>query len=173
MITEPGARPEAWLYEALSAARLRPYLAGADGDPDAAWALYQWNLDVCAAFYAPLHWCEVALRNAMHDALRAHYRTDHWWDAAPLDANGRAMVAKARSGQAERKGRPAAPDDVVARLTLGFWVSLVSRGHSYDREFWHKSLHAAFPHYSGKRRDLHRELNAIRGFRTVDCTTVR
>lgn len=60
-----------WVLKTLSPARMTPYLAQTAGDVGAASA--QWNLSVCAAFYSPLHWLEVALRNAMHETLRDHF----------------------------------------------------------------------------------------------------
>lgn len=53
----------------------------------------------------------------------------------------------------------------MAALTFGFWVSLVSRGVSYDRKLWVPALHRAFPNFSDRRRKLHSELDAVRHFR--------
>jgi hypothetical protein len=57
---------------ALSAARMGTFEAAAgvqsDDDP-AALLLYAWNAEVSGAFLAPLHVCEVVIRNAVSDAL--------------------------------------------------------------------------------------------------------
>ncbi|ASO18614.1 hypothetical protein FHR81_003022 [Actinoalloteichus hoggarensis] len=50
----------------------------------------------------------------------------------------------------------------MAELSLGFWVSLISRGQSYDRTLWVPALHRAFPHYQGKRKVLHDNLTTVR-----------
>src|ERR1700721_1161807 len=54
-------------------------------------------------------------------------------------------------------------DDVVAGLSFGFWVSLLSR--TYDRYLWVPALHKAFPHYSGSRRELFDNFDAMRRLR--------
>lgn len=156
-----------WLRVTLSSPRLNRYLAAADGDIQGTLSLYQCNLDLSAAFYGPIHWLEISLRNALHDTLRTKYGRDDWWKAAPLDDNGRRMVSAASSKVRRSSPRRAetCPDDVVAHLTFGFWVSLLSRGDNYDRNLWVPTLHHAFPNFSGPRRVLHRELNHMVGFR--------
>lgn len=47
-------------------------------DDPAALALYVWNAEVSGAFMAPLHICEVVIRNAVSDALAA----DIWSEMA-------------------------------------------------------------------------------------------
>jgi hypothetical protein len=133
------------------------------GDPDAAMELYRWNIDVSSAFYAPLHFLEVGLRNAQHRRLVGQFGQEDWWHAATLTGRGPGMVDAAVRTAAARANRPSVPDDVVTELHLGFWVSLVSR--SYDRSLWVPSLHAAFPHHRGRRKDLHGELETMRLFR--------
>ncbi|TDD69993.1 hypothetical protein E1293_35185 [Actinomadura darangshiensis] len=152
-----------WTRGALSPARLAPYLAAVDGDLAAAMRLYWWNLDASAAFYGPLHWLEITLRNALHAELcRAHGRRD-WWASARLLGDGPRNVAQAKSKlRARGVTRPSA-DDIVAELTFGFWVSLLSR--RADRYFWVPALHRAFPEFAGPRRELHAELNTARRFR--------
>jgi len=44
---------------------------------------------------------------------------------------------------------------MVAQLSFGFWVSLLSSGAGYDRHLWVPTLHRAFPCYSGSRKNLH------------------
>ncbi|WP_203923445.1 hypothetical protein [Rugosimonospora africana] len=55
-------------------------------------------------------------------------------------------------------------DDVVAELQFGFWTSLLSnhRGSQYGRLLWVPTLHRSFPHYHGRRRDLHDNYEAMR-----------
>ncbi|MDR7302039.1 hypothetical protein [Haloactinomyces albus] len=150
----------------------RATLAG--GDVDVAFRLYQWNPEVCSAFYGPMHWLEIGLRNALNDTLRGHYGRDDWWTSAPLDDNGHRMVGNARGELVEEARRkkhsrrnvmePCA-DDIVAKLAFGSWVSLLSRGKAYDRYLWVPLLYKAFPNYSGPRRPLHSELEKMRRLR--------
>ncbi|MGW5571988.1 hypothetical protein ACWEVD_12360 [Nocardia thailandica] len=150
----------AWIPQALSTARYAPYLARAGGDAGFAQQLYDWNVSVSKEFYTPLNWLEVCLRNAVHDRLSAKWGRPDWWAAAPLDRLGTDAVARAH---AKIKGRPATTDDVVAQLTFGFWVSLLSSAN--DRVMWVPCLHKAFPNYRGPRKVVHRELETIRLFR--------
>lgn len=153
-----------WLHRNVSEPRLRPYLAATGGDVEAALELYQWNIAVASAFYTPLHWLEVTLRNALHHELRQHFVRPDWWTTAPLDDNGRRAVARAQAQLARRKAG-ACSDDLVTELSLGFWVSLLSRGRAYDRTFWVPALHRAFPHQSVRRDELHADLFRILHFR--------
>ncbi|MDX6743047.1 hypothetical protein [Actinocorallia sp. A-T 12471] len=139
----------------LSAPRFAPYLRHTAGDADRAGRLYWWNIEAAGAFYGPLHCLEVALRNALHDCLAAHFGRADWWEAAPLKRPNRHQVRAAEAkARTKTRGRWTA-DDVVAELSFGFWVSLLSRG--YDRHLWRPALdrQRAFPQYRGSRGDLH------------------
>ncbi|MEV4072327.1 hypothetical protein ACGFJC_28430 [Nonomuraea fuscirosea] len=148
-----------WIERVISVPRFAPYRDTSPSDSLIAWDLYQWNIDVSQAFYGPLHWLEISLRNAEHDRLRERYGRENWWIVAPLDRTDAEKVAAARA-QLRRKG-VAAPsaDDIVAELSFGFWVSLLNR--KYDRHLWVPALHAAFPHYRGRREPLRDNLDAM------------
>ncbi|MFE7765809.1 hypothetical protein [Streptomyces sp. NPDC057438] len=147
-----------WMARDLSLPRLRRYIRAAHGDARAAERLYWWNVEASAALVGPLHCLELALRNALHSALVRHHGRPDWWEAAPLNERSRRLVDSA-SRSCGRRLRRTTPDDVVAELTLGFWVSLLSSG--YDRHFWVPVLHSAFPHYGGRRDDLYRDLTSL------------
>jgi hypothetical protein len=151
-----------WIRDVLSPPRFAPYLAKTDGDMAAAIQLYWWNVDISAAFYAPLHCLEVALRNAVHQQLAITVGRTDWWVVVPLHENGLRMVEDARGKLAARACTGTA-DDVVAGLSFGFWVSLVS--NTYDRSLWVPCLHKAFPCYRGPRRRLHSDLRTMLLFR--------
>jgi hypothetical protein len=158
-----------WFEQTFSAPRLRPYLRAAGGRPEAAMRLYRWNVEASEALYTPLHYVELAVRNALHGCLARKYGRPDWWDVAPLDGGGQELVAKARrkcegneGKRARKQARPRRPvtvDDVVTELTFGFWATLlVSR---YDRVFWVPTLHNAFPYYTGRRDALYDDLHAV------------
>lgn len=153
-----------WMRKTFSAPRLDAYVRATNRDAVAAGRLYWWNVEISGAFYGPLHCLEMVLRNAMHDQLRSTFAQDAWWTVAPLQASGARMVAEARE-KCRRRGRdPVSADDIVAELTFGFWTSLLSnnRHSQYDRQLWVPSLHRAFPHYRGRRRDVHDNLETMR-----------
>ncbi|TDD66974.1 hypothetical protein E1298_39805 [Actinomadura rubrisoli] len=154
-----SSHPPVWLHQALSQARFTPYRLAASGDMERALRLYWWNVEVSAALYGPLHCLEVALRNALNERLQTAYDRADWWESAPLTPDGRFKVERAQTNARKnlRRGRrrPLVPDDVVAELTFGFWVGLLSRTN--DRAFWVPTLHRAFTGYSGRRDILYKE----------------
>jgi hypothetical protein len=151
-----------WIRDALSAPRFAPYLAKTSGDLYTAIQLYWWNVGVSAAFYAPLHCLEMALRNAVHQQLAVKFGRTDWWEIAPLNKSGIRIVADTRSKLATR-ARPSTADDMVAELSFGFWVSFVS--NTYHRSVWVPCLHKAFPFYRGRRGPLHSDLHTMLLFR--------
>ncbi|WP_305789618.1 hypothetical protein [Symbioplanes lichenis] len=153
-----------WMYRTFSVPRLQAYARATQSDVARAERLYWWNVEVYGAFYGPLHCLELALRNSLHDVLRTSYGRADWWTSAPLQAEGLRRVEETRRKRERRGRRPALPDDIVSDLSFGFWTSLVSNSPSsqYDRLLWVPHLHAAFPHYRGRRRDLHHHLEAMR-----------
>lgn len=151
-----------WIRDAISAPRFAPYLARCRGDLAAAVDLYWWNIEVSAAFYAPLHCLEVSLRNAAHQQLTRRFGRTAWWQVAPLTRVGSRMVADAEDKLVAR-GRERTSDDMVAALSFGFWVSLFSS--RFDRSFWVPCLHRALPHYRGPRREVHSDLHSTLLFR--------
>ncbi|MBM0238287.1 hypothetical protein JNW88_16030 [Micromonospora sp. ATA32] len=149
-----------WMRDFFSLPRLEPYLGAAKADASLAVALYWWNIKVSQAFYLPLGRLEVAVRNALHTRLRARYERADWWAAAPLTENSSRLVEQARSKCARRGRRQPSADDVVAQLSFGFWVALIST--VYDRRLWVPTLHRSFPYYSGQRGQLHQSFETMR-----------
>ncbi|MFE7075331.1 hypothetical protein ACFU96_35085 [Streptomyces sp. NPDC057620] len=152
---------------------MKPYLRAAGGDPEATMRLYRWNVEASEALYVPLHYVELAVRNALDGCLALKYGRPDWWSVAPLDAGGQGQIVKARSKceekevkrarKQQRRRRPVTVNDVVTELTFGFWATLlVSR---YDRVFWVPTLHKAFPYYTGRRDALYDDLWALVGLR--------
>jgi hypothetical protein len=156
-----NAEPPPWIHEVLSPPRFAPYLATTGGDAVAAVQLYWWNVEVSEAFYTPLHCLELTLRNSMHRKLQSRFVRPDWWSAVELTAYGTRTVSDAKRKLISRRTSSFGADDIVAELPFGFWVSLVSRGASYDRTLWVPTLHLAFPHYHGKRQPLHDNLQSI------------
>lgn len=147
-----------WITKALSEPRFASYIADCDGDVAAAWRLYTWNIGISAAFYPLLHLVEITLRNSLHRELAARFSCTDWWLAAPLNEHGQRLVKQAQEKVSALRS-PQNADDVVAELTFGFWVSLVSK--TYDRALWVPALHRAFPYYRRRRDALYAELKQV------------
>jgi hypothetical protein len=152
--------------DAMSAERLAPYEAACGGDVAAALRLYGWNSQVSAAFYWPLQNLEIVLRNALHREMSALFGRPDWWirRVVNLHADAARDVRRARE-KLVRRGKEATPSRMVAELSFGFWVSLLGKGNDYETRLWRPALYRAFPHYSGRRQPLHRQLDSVRLFR--------
>lgn len=71
-------RHTAALIKAISADRLALYQNAAGGDQDRAVALYSWDRDMAVAMFSDIAIVEVALRNALNDALVSMYGPDRY-----------------------------------------------------------------------------------------------
>lgn len=77
------------IADALSSARVAPYLAAAGGNVRSALRLYRWNIELSAAAYQALHLFEVMLRNALDRQLRAWNATQRVPTAPDAPGRGR------------------------------------------------------------------------------------
>jgi len=144
----------------ISRERLTRYLVSAKWDLHKALKLYELNLRISQLLYGALHEFEIALRNAMHDQLTAHFRRADWYEMAPLNPVGMGMVARAKGC-----ARPEAhiPGKVIAELTLGFWTGLTARTYLFS--LWNTCLHKAFPCIPSDRTKVHAALSDLKVLR--------
>ena len=105
---------------------------------------YLWNIAVCESLYSPLQMCEVALRNAIHDAMTALCGADTWYDTASLTPWGYQQVGGAKHKIAN-VGKPVTPGRVVAELHLGFWTSMFEDHYERNSPFLPGGLKKVFP----------------------------
>ena len=131
----------------LSPARLIPYKAAANGNEQASLQLYLDNLRVAQSFYAPLSLLEVAFRNALHDVLAVHFRSDNWllnqrtgfmthpkltsFDRSKSEniTNDKVLKmvkAAAKEFKEQRGYEPLVGTTLIADLDFGFWTTLFS-----------------------------------------------
>jgi hypothetical protein len=151
--------PPQWFEQVFASARLRPYRYAAETEGTHTEVLYLWNIEVSAAFYLTLSCLEVGLRNALHAQLRVQYGRSDWWLASPLDEHDQSKVRKAVDDLRQRNSGAPCADSIVAALSFGFWVRLLSR--RYDRSLWVPTLHRAFPTYHGAREPLRNNLQTM------------
>ena len=105
-------------------------VAEADYLPVAALELYDWNAQVSGAFMAPLHICEVVMRNAVSDALTAVYGARWPWSSVfeaslPASAAGynpRGDLQRARTAH-QTTGK------VIPELKFVFWQKMFTSRH--------------------------------------------
>lgn len=165
-------RPEQAIKNALAAARIATYEAATTTTPQlpGALALYAWNAQVSAAMMAPLHICEVVVRNAVADALTAVYGPNWPWEdvfvislpAPSRGYNARADLLKVRSGQLTT-------GKVIPELKFVFWQTLFTK--RFDDRIWQKHLHTVMPHLNATktisqlRQLIYGELDQLRKLR--------
>jgi hypothetical protein len=163
------------IKDCLSHARIGRYEIAAairgGGDPGAI-ALYAWNAQVSAALLAPLHYCEVIVRNAAADALEAVYGA-HWpWNSAFVFSLPSPSARNIYNPRADLRGvasRHPTTGKVIPELKFVFWQELFTHGH--DVRLWDFHLKRVFPEHDPSktmieiRRSIHGDLEVIRRLR--------
>jgi hypothetical protein len=134
-------QPEPAIKNALAAARIGTYEAATEAVPalNGALALYAWNAQVSAALMAPLHICEVVVRNVVADALTAVYGPDWPWSqvfstSLPQPTQGysaRGYLLKIRAVQATT-------GKIIPELKFVFWQTMFTS--RFDVRIWHPHL---------------------------------
>ncbi len=132
---------------AISPERWRTYQRASGHKEDIAHKLYLWNAAIGQSFHFPLQTAEVALRNVVHHALAALYGAN--WASnqackAMLNPKRVDDITKAERRHYNIYNAGATTPQIVASLSLGFWVSMLRR--DYNRAVWATQTVAAFPH---------------------------
>ncbi|GEO82509.1 Abi family protein [Pararhodospirillum oryzae] len=152
------------MEHALSVDRFSRYMEWANGDRRKALALYCENVVVSEAFYTPLHFIEIALRNRFHAVLRETYGEQWYLNENSLRAPHQELqVAEAILGL-EREEKEVTPGRVVAALTFGFWATYTNIDYEND---WRKIFHRVGSKNGRNlsRKDLSGPLRKIRTLR--------
>ncbi len=155
----------------LSAPRFATYLKATGNDRTQALELYSWNLQISSAFLVPLHVLEVAVRNAIVEAIEAvHGGTWPWTQGfirslpnpkRPTYSPARDLDICARQNDTAGK--------VVAELKFVFWETMLTSRH--QGRLWSDHFFTVFPDAprgvtSGQRRsELRDNIEHIRRLR--------
>lgn len=162
------------VINALSAARMLPYLERSANNQKQALQLYQWHGELTASVQTVLGNTEVILRNAIDAQLQtwttANLPGARSWlldqPAAPLrslsaakrkDALRRAnKQATERPTDHRRHNQPVSHDDVLAQIMFGMWRDLLpnhlpnanpdTRENRNRTRLWDETLREAFPY---------------------------
>lgn len=124
--------------EALSRARLSNYrrFYGAQTDAEQ-YGLYRWNETLSMLFFKTLSLTEIAIRNQFHKTLSVRYgatgnnQSNDWYNYLVLSTRSVESIQKITHQKRRRRGpllpkNPMpSPDDVVSKLTFGFWPHLL------------------------------------------------
>ncbi len=154
----------------ISNPRLSTYLVTCNRNVDHALSLYQWNMQISAAFMVPLHVCEIAIRNGVVEAIESVYGQSwhlnrHFQKTLPNPTRGyNPSLDLAHNSQAH-----ANPGKVVAGLKFAFWEKMLTARH--DMPIWSHHFKTAFPGSDQNmpihslRGEAYNSVSAIRSFR--------
>lgn len=126
---------------------------------------YFWDIALAEALLPVLHGVELALRNSLHAQLTLLHGSNMWfYMPGVLEPGQLGQLAGALRQLASRRTQPT-DGHIVAELTFGFWVTLIS--DPYQQRLWQPSgyalLSSVFPHATRlSRQDIHRQYNIIR-----------
>jgi len=155
---------------ALSAARMGTYEAAAGvqtQDDPAALVLYAWNVEVSGALMAPLHVCEVVIRNAVADAIEVIYGPRWPWSptfehSLPDPIQG---YSPRRDLHSARRAASTA-GKVIPELKFMFWQKMFTG--RYDTRIWNPHLRRVMPNLdptknvAALRREIYADLERVR-----------
>ncbi|WP_426608222.1 Abi family protein [Pantoea anthophila] len=150
--------------------------------------IYLWNKQLAGAFLPALQIIEVSLRNAICAAKRRHEETlieqsapaadwtalknridDQWFVTVMTERNNRESwrAVEAAKSQLRKDGKPLTTENLIAKLTFGFWVSMVNRDYSNGRasylHLWPHLVPEVFPNALDKKQGTPLSVNRIGG----------
>ena len=141
------------LLDVFPEARMAPYHKAGDGF-EQAFARYQWNIRLAEAMMPALHYLEVSLRNRLNVLICLHYGDD-WLVRRPailLSVEQNRILDDMRDRHLREKRREPSHDDLVSRMSFGFWFAYFHK--RFDPILWHrkKAMEMVFPHLLPERR---------------------
>ncbi len=168
------------IRKSLSAARMGTYECVADNagnkiSPKIALDLYAWNAQVSAALLAPLHICEVVVRNAISEALEAQYggnwpQSVGFEQSLPHPLSGYNQQKDLQSSRQRLQAAGAlTTGKLIPELKFVFWQKMLTGRH--DPRLWNNYLTQIFPNLpsgqsiSQSRQALYDDLEHIRKLR--------
>lgn len=134
---------------------------------------YSWHALTSAAFFASLHVCEVAVRNAVDAALTATYGANWPWNStfehSLPNPHGPHFKPKNELIRARNKMKMGATGKVIAELKFAFWCHMFTT--RYQNRIWEAHIQNSFPNLplpcspTHARGAIHNELETLRKFR--------
>jgi hypothetical protein len=130
----------------ISAPRFATYLKAASNDRANALTLYQWNFQVSAALFIPLHMCEIAIRNGVAEALERVHGANWPWSngfiqSLPIPKNK--YRYNAQNNLTDVGKIQSTTGKVIAELNFAFWQQIFTSGQ--DNRLWTPHLRSVFP----------------------------
>jgi hypothetical protein len=152
----------------FSKPRLEKYKRPNEKDYQMALKRYFWNIEISSTFFLYLSLAEVCLRNRIEKTFLEVYG-ENWWDSSSFNSRIHWKAAdKINSAKDElvRNKQNYNSGDLVAKLNLGFWVSLFNK-NNFKVLVTEKKLTETFPSLNQKmdRKDLFDILDKVRFLR--------
>lgn len=160
--------PELNLF--FSPCRLAKYQKSGE-TPEQAFVRYQWNIQLGEALLPALSYFELGLRNGVDRAITTIHQKN-WLLNPPaklqLNQDDLDLIERYKNDVKREKGRPATHDDIVAKLSFGFWGAFFHK--RYDPILWQqdKALSLIFPNMQRalrSRKYIAPKLHTIRSLR--------
>lgn len=172
------------IIKSLSSPRISTYKKPnlCDASNEQSLGLYVWNKQLSGLFYPVLQVLEVSLRNAINNAYIEHHEQlieanfpQHDWatEKAAIDRdwfhkyytmqNNRPafqQIAKAKSDLL-RENKVITPDNLIAKLTFGFWVHLTDKNHRSSQPPAQPPIIELWPNLNSKVFPYAKDLNGI------------
>lgn len=131
------------LDQTISTERLANYLVMVRGDRTKALRLYERNTVVGEGFYGILQALEIATRNSIHHILTTDMGRADWYDIpALLEPAEQKSILDAKTSILRGK-KAIIPGRVIAELTFGFWIRLMTA--KYEKTLWVPHIYKSFP----------------------------
>jgi hypothetical protein len=132
--------------------------------------LYDWNAQVSGAFMAPLHICEVVIRNAVSDTLTAVYG-DRWPWSSVFEASlpSPSWGYNPRVDLINSRRRHPTTGKVIPELKFVFWQKMFTG--RYDVRLWEPHLRRVLPNLDASkpvdtlRQEVYADLEHVRFLR--------
>ncbi len=131
---------------------------------------YVWNIALSEAIYLSLAALEITLRGGIHQAFTAQANTDMWFRGL-LELGQLREYANAHVTLINRhKGAQPTSGQIVAKLTFGFWTTLLSQPYHQriwapDRTAMVKTVFPYLPRLPNNRHTIHQRFNDLRFLR--------
>lgn len=162
------------LTRSLSPSRLTTYGAHPDSDGDRVrgMKLYGWNASLSAALMVPLHYCEVAVRNAVAESIALTYGDDWPWQSKfELSLPAKTGRYKQRNDLIAARSTCSQGNTgkVIPELKFAFWTQMLTKRH--DGRIWEPHLRSAFQNApedlttAAIRQQLNKDLYQIKNVR--------
>lgn len=109
--------------------------------------LYAWNASVASSFIIPLHFYEVALRNAISTAIENTYSNQWPWQSQFIRSLSPKGRYSPRADLTSCNQKCSTTGKVIPELKFAFWEQMLKNSHM--GRIWSQQFRTVFPHSPG------------------------